>query len=383
MPKGPGEQDKAKFIEHFQNKLFIKLEQEGITMDAVAVRAMAEKFTNALIKFRKEIHDSPDLYKIIKGEIAWSAGRQEKVAAFSRELDDIFKSIGGIKPEKSAAFWSGAGKIRANEFGVVIGETIPGFIINEVETLLLEIFAPHTHKVGGEVDTGVDIGLWEALSQLYSEGTLGDAHIFLINGETSMQSIFWNTELFTLRLQQQKGTVGSIFVHTLTPTAFLEFKSLVQVKNQSEIEKLLKDEGNWQTKPLEACQDMRLKVSGSDADHKTVKLSTIFKIKDSMLETTLIKREIKRDPKKYVEEHYAAPLREISKKIEGDSDVSGCLNQLIKMKKEMRSVLLSRSQAPSVVEVKDTLNRFFKPALKDKMNEAVKKVMQTHPNAKS
>jgi hypothetical protein len=105
------------------------------------------------------------------------------------------KPVGGCGPAKRSAFFSGSELQKAIPFlGVNLGSTVPGFVLNQVEASMVETFFPK-HIKGNIVETSGYIGLWAALSELYAKGTANDAHLFLIKGETSYQSIFWNTEL--------------------------------------------------------------------------------------------------------------------------------------------------------------------------------------------
>ena len=195
--------------------------------------------------------------------------------------------MGGIKPKDASAYWSGPAVKRAADFGTDFASTIPGFVVNEVSQSLQETFMKQAYKPDGQLDTAANLAMWDALSKLYAEGTIQDAHVFLVDGETSQQSIFWNTELETLRKRQATGQVHQIFIHSLTPEALEIYRILIERKKhaaphsgefadiEKDIDKHLKNQSNWSSTDLDSSKNFKLKISGFTEPYKTVTYQTL------------------------------------------------------------------------------------------------------------
>lgn len=239
-------------IDDFKNKLSVELSQKitesGLIVTKEAIEKIANDFTDALIDFKMDIALDENNMMILKGEVAWAPSRERSINAFSTKLNEIFKPIGGITPGEKSAFWSREGKVQAQLAGENLEKTIVGFLLEKIDNELTSTFTPKAHK---DLSRGNDdfldkpiiqsikesplsiatkMGLWNAVSKLYAQGTKGDAHIYLIDGSTSAQSVFWNTELQELQLKKQHGEIKDIFLHTLKEDKLTEYRSLFAEK---------------------------------------------------------------------------------------------------------------------------------------------------------
>ena len=248
---------------------------------------IAHQFIEALIAVKQKISEDEHSFRSIRGETSWSSSRAAIISNFAEELDRIFSPVGGIKPKDASAYWSGPAVKRAADFGTDFASTIPGFVVNEVSQSLQETFMKQAYKPDGQLDTAANLAMWDALSKLYAEGTIQDAHVFLVDGETSEQSIFWNTELETLRKRQATGQVHQIFIHSLTPEALEIYRILIERKKhaaphsgefadiEKDIDKHLKNQSNWSSTDLDSSKNFKLKISGFTEPYKTVTYQTL------------------------------------------------------------------------------------------------------------
>lgn len=216
--------------ETFKTLLAIELRDRltlaGLFPSRDMVDKVAANFINALIEYRAEMESNSRNYHSIQGKLTWTEEREKINEKFSSILEQIFAPIGGINPKDRAVFWSGSGVIMAREAGEEIGQTIPGFVLNQLTTSMQEVFFPRAYTKEGHLDTAANLGMWDALSRIYAKGSEADAYVCLIDGETEGTSIFWNTELNTLRQRQAQGLINNIYVLTLTPAALSQYVSL-------------------------------------------------------------------------------------------------------------------------------------------------------------
>lgn len=124
--------------------------------------------------------------------------------------------------------------------GTNLEKTLAGFLMEKTDDLFRTVFAPNAHlKTDGSESLGdgdykyetqqplassVHIGAWNALSKSYARGAGSDAHIYLLDGMTRSQSVFWNTELIELRQKQQNNEIKDIFLHTMKDGKLEQYK---------------------------------------------------------------------------------------------------------------------------------------------------------------
>lgn len=281
--------EQQKFSELFAQKLRAKVDQQKIPLPPGDESKIAMQFVLSLIEYKELLTNNPLMITQRKGELTWSEPRADLLQQLAKKLDQIFAPVGGIKPAESSAFWSGEALQQAVEYGLDFGHTIPGFVINQVHQSLIDIFMPKAYTQDGQLDTAINVGMWDALSQLYAEGTLGDAHVFLVDGETSAQSIFWNSELQQLRQKQQRGDVSHIYLHTLKVDVLKKYRQLLTEKKacdpknttqlgaiNEKISLLLKNKNNWSSANLDSSAEFKLKTSGFEPNaHLAVHYQTL------------------------------------------------------------------------------------------------------------
>lgn len=242
--------DFAPFKKAFSDKLSIKLKETGKVLPKDVISKMSDDFVNAIIDFKLKIAADETSMIIVKGEVAWSPSRDRLISVMSSKLDEIFKPIGGIHPGEQAAFWSQQGKVQAQLAGQNLESTIAGFLLEQIGNELNSTFTPNAYKttttkqenefldiktikdsvIESPLSTATNIGIWNAISKLYAQGTEGDTHVYLVDGSTSYQSVFWNTELQQLRLMQRSGEIKEIFLHTLKEDKLTEYNALIADK---------------------------------------------------------------------------------------------------------------------------------------------------------
>lgn len=337
------------FKANFADKLREKIEHDGLGVRPGIEKEIAEHFVNALMEFKSKLEADFKTHQQVKGEVSWSVERQRIIADFAVNLDNVFAAIGGIKPKESSAFWSGRGVKRAEEFGVDFASTIPGFIVNQVSSALKDIFTKKAYSADGLVDTATFIGMWEAMSKLYAEGTFADAHIFLVDGETSQQSVLWNTELHTLRQRQEQGEVSKIWIHTLSPEVLKEYQSLLKEKDalgkdheslklmDNKIERLLKNENNWVKSELDDSATFKLKISGFTEPYKTVSYQDLKSAGRLVKQYSDNLQERKKNPHGYLDEKYKKPLAHISEIIAEKKDLEIAFLELKLLRNKIKS----------------------------------------------
>lgn len=270
------------FKQIFADSLRAKVDSTEVYLETGGELQIADEFIHALIEFKSALANNIEARMLNKGELSWSEQREKIISDFSKKLDHVFEKVGGIKPENNSAYWSGAGVQRAKEFGLDFEKTIPGFVINKIQAALQETFTKRSYLPDGALDTATNVGMWDSMSKLYAEGTISDANVFLVDGETSQHSIFWNTELQTLRKRQQTGEVKEIFIHTLNDEPLLKYRALTEQKKgkepssnefleiEKQIEALLKIGSNWSKEKIDDSNVFKLKTSGSADPHKKI-----------------------------------------------------------------------------------------------------------------
>jgi hypothetical protein len=247
--------DFGTFKKAFADKLSLKLEEMGKVLPSDVINKMSDDFIEAVIDFKlkvaadrqdekpKQKDDVNDPKKveasmiIVKGEVAWTPSRQALIDKLASKFDEILKPIGGITPGERAAFWSQQGKVQAQRAGVNLESTVAGYLLEQIGNELTSTFTPSAYKssptkeeesleLDSPLSTATNIGIWNAISKVYAQGTEGDTHVYLVDGSTSYQSVFWNTELQELRLMQQRGEIKEIYLHTLKKDKLTEYESL-------------------------------------------------------------------------------------------------------------------------------------------------------------
>ena len=238
-------------------------------------------------------------YNTVAGETAWSPERSAIIERFSDRIGKVFEPIGGMNPGTTATFWSGPSVKGAAQTGLDFAKTLPGRVINKVEGPLIKAFAENAFK-GNKLDTGLIIGLWEAMSIQYAQGSKGDVHLYLLDGITSVNSVFWNRELPKLREGQQNGLIGEIYIHTLQPQKLVlydERKARVREEkakdaDESTLKKLEKQAQDvlirpeaWTTgEKFEVSKAFALKTSGTDPSKlSTVRNKKLLEVRDKFL----------------------------------------------------------------------------------------------------
>ena len=314
----------------FAGRLRAKADEKGVPLEPGKEEIIARQFIVALIEVKQKISEDERSFQSIRGETSWSSSRAAIISRFAETLDEIFSPVGGIKPKDASAYWSGPAVRRAADFGTDFASTIPGFVVNEVSRSLQETFMQQAYKPDGHIDTAANLAMWDAMSKIYAEGTIQDAHVFLVDGETSQQSIFWNTELETLRKRQATGQVHQIFIHSLTPEALEKYRMLVERKKGAttesgelaniakEIDKHLKTESNWSSTNLDSSQEFKLKISGLTEPHKTVTYQTLKEIA----------QRFKNNVTKSKVDHFEKNFNALSASIDSGNDIHDDLSSL-------------------------------------------------------
>ncbi len=356
----PTEEAKIKFTEMFAGELQALAEHKSPSI----ISDIAKQFVDSLIQLKEKLKRDPGTHTVSpQGEIVWSENRNQIISDFALKLSKIFEPVGGLNPSEASAFWSGNGVHRAREHGTSILQTIPGFVIDKVDCALKEVFTPNAYqRKDGALDTAAHLALWAALSRLYAKGTNNDAHVFLVEGATSNQSVFWNTELQTLRERQKEGEVNKIFLHTLHQELvsfyheFLDCKQQVQKvesispevserkkglmkATERDLQTFLKDEDNWTTVELLDADNFSLITSGRAEEVKTVKIATLKRMAsrfEHTLKQTTEFHQAQTDPEKYIENKFNARINKIKLKLQGEGNVEHHLADLLVIKAELK-----------------------------------------------
>jgi hypothetical protein len=304
-------EEKLAFQALLAQRIREKVDVEGVALVEHAEDTLAENFVSLLIELKGALSQNDSNYHQIQGETAWSTERERIILNFANQLDTVFAPIGGINPGAASAYWSGEGRLRAETFGKDFGNTIPGFVINQVSTSLQDVFTPQAYTASGALDTATNIAMWDGMSRLYARNTKESAHVFLVDGETSHCSVFWNTELATLREQQAQGIVKEIVLHTLTKETLISYKELLQQEKAATnaddkkviregINQLLQTPSSWENVALDDSSNFRLKTSGFSDTHRSVSFQSLKKIA-SVFKNTLSSNKIKGVEKEFAD----------------------------------------------------------------------------------
>ena len=357
------------FRKIFADNLRQKITADGIFVEPDIEHDISEKFIHALVEFKEELRADFRTHQKTRGEMSWSIEREKCIADFAAKLNTIFAPIGGIKPQAASAFWSGKGVVRAAEFGTDFANTIPGFVINQVHGALHETFTKKAYTHDDLLDTATNVGMWEAMSKLYAEGTIDDAHIFLIDGETSQQSVLWSTELNTLRQRQATGEVSEIWVHTLTNEALLDYHALANQKKNidptdtkalesvdKKINALLKHESCWTKSQLDNSTALKLKISGFSDPHHTVNYQTIKSATNKWKQFSAKMKESEESSDVPVVEKHEKPLSKIDELIADGSNPRLALMQLKMLKHQVQADLSGKDEQSAEASSLQALN---------------------------
>lgn len=274
-----------RFIADFAEKLQQRIEEEGgqLMPEASDVKKVdfhdiAKQFMIVIKEFQSLIHINQPTK--IDGLITWDSKRQHIITALSVQFRTIFDPIKAIEPKAKSAFWSGLGRKGAEAFGLNLEKTIAGSMLEWSNNHLIELIAPHAFTTADVIDTTTMIGIWQAMSDTYAHNTTENTNVYLFNGQSNSQSVFWNVELNRLRILQQQQTIKKIFIHTLTPSALDRY---LELKHQAEggadpktietnMNDLFKNPCHWIAHDLDAEDSpLTLLVPGGQIRYATIK----------------------------------------------------------------------------------------------------------------
>lgn len=205
----PTKEDKEAFAEQFKKNLREKIqgdekykEYHNVTDDVLT--KMALQFVDVMVTFKKEYDSNPELqtkdprtkHSTQGWELAaWTPESSAAASNMSAELDKIFEPIGGVKTgDNKSAFWSGEvakKKSQEQKERVSLETTLPGFMMDTMYGSIKEVCFAN--------DNLAQMTLWNALSKSYAKGATGDVDLYLVDGVTGSQTVFWGTELGELR----------------------------------------------------------------------------------------------------------------------------------------------------------------------------------------
>lgn len=167
--------------------------------------------------------------------VVWTAAQEKATDELRERLDEIFQPmLKDLSPIK-IALYTKAGSHRADATGSAMHlDHPPSAMFDEMTGYFGDLLYPHSHDPQSpeyEVDYGLSIMVWNALSIQYVRNTNGkDIDVYLPDGEITTSSIFWNYELNALkRLEMAAGQKGGeIHYHVLTSEAKSNMDSLMQ-----------------------------------------------------------------------------------------------------------------------------------------------------------
>ncbi|ASQ46182.1 hypothetical protein [Legionella clemsonensis] len=223
---------------------------------------LASGLIAVLLEFKSRILKIAPTVRInSNNKIAWTSEIEEIVSWLSQCLANIFYVIDSFSPENNSAFWSGKAVVRAENFGICCSKTPAGYVMNKAIPIIQNVlFSGETQDI---LKLMFSTLIWSAISDLYAHGTTSNAHVFILDGVSDCHSIFWNVELPILRQKQWSFKICQIYLHTLTPEAYQQFKLLekennnknikpdIRAANCAQINALLLDEENWISSALD------------------------------------------------------------------------------------------------------------------------------------
>lgn len=257
----------------FANYMREKAEKNKIQLEVGKEYIISEKFLELLIQLKKTLENGK-YFSSTNSNIMWTTAGEEIIIDLSRKLATLFSPIGGCGPNDKSAYWCSNARKQAEEFGKDFANTPLGSFIDHAMPAIQRIFTPNTE---GKLEKAFVFFIWSALSKLYAEGTINDAYIFLIDGEVSCHSIFWNVELFVLRKRQHAGDVNQLYLYILTPEALQKYQLLLKKKKECElipcsnedqtitnqINDLLKEQASWHYQLLDISPYFKIRTNSS------------------------------------------------------------------------------------------------------------------------